>query len=119
MINKKGLITEILFILIIGLLILGVAYGYFLITQNKGSSKDYAYTVEKTNFWYKLWLKDDHTTVYCFDDDKFLKIIEDAKARDKKVKVTYQDYFFRGFFCTSDIGSDIGKTIITDIEVLE
>lgn len=115
--NKKGLVGFIMILLII-LGIIGGAYVYFLITKNVGSSTDYVYTVEKTNFWHKLFLKDDHSTVYCFDDEKFLDIIKKAQDDNKKIKITYEDYFIRGFFCSS--GKDnIGTTIITDVKEIE
>lgn len=116
--NNKG---QIVLGVTIFLIILAIIVAVYLITPlffNDGTSTDYAYNVEKTKIgWYKLWLKDDHTTVYCFDDERFIEIIEKAKAEDKKINVKYQDYWFRGFFCNS--GSDnIGTTVVTDITIL-
>jgi hypothetical protein len=117
--NKKSqvLVTALLCIIGLALIILAI---YFIapLFFNSGTSTDYPYTVEHTKVgWYKLWLKDDHTTVYCFDNERFLPIIEQAKIENKKVAVTYQDYFFKGFWCSS--GSErIGKTVITNIEIV-
>jgi uncharacterized protein (UPF0333 family) len=116
--NKKSQ-SGVIWFLICVVVIIAIMYIWFLIFHNHGTSTDYAYSVEKSNVgWNKLWLKDDHTTVYCFDQDNFLEIIKKAQNENKKVKVTYQDYFIRGFFCSS--GNDkIGETIITNIEVIE
>ena len=119
--NKKsqGLIVIILFWTT--LVIIFILLGLWIIPMffNIGNTTDYVYTVEHTKIgWYKLWLKDDHTTVYCFDDERFIDIIDTAKLDNKKVKVTYQDYWIRGFLCSS--GNDkIGTTVVTNIEVIE
>jgi hypothetical protein len=117
--NKKAQLVGI--IVIILLIIGGILLIYWIapLFFNSGTSTDYPYTIEHTKVgWYKLWLKDDHTTVYCFDDERFLPILEQAKAENKKVAVTYQDYFFRGMLCSS--GSErIGTTIITGVQIVE
>ena len=110
--NKKGLIGLVIFTLIFLFLLIWV-YSLFL---NKGYSIDYPYNIEqqKIGGWYKLWLKDDHTTVYCFDDERFISIIETAKESESKIKVEYQEYILRGFLCSS--GSDnINAVVITNI----
>lgn len=121
--NKKGQAFEFfifLFVIaiIIGILVLifaGISY-FFL---NKGTSVDYPYSVEHSSIgWDKLWLKDDHTTVYCFDNPSFKDVIEKARSENKKVKVYYQDYVFRGSLCLSG-NDEIGTTVITDIEIYE
>lgn len=111
---KKGQAEVIIFILIVLVIVGGLwIYSLFL---NKGVSTDYPYNIEKSQFWNKLWLKDDHTTVYCFDDERFIPIIDKAKLENKKINVYYQEFMFRGFLCTS--GSDnIGTVVITDIKI--
>jgi hypothetical protein len=115
--NKKGRVGIIAILLIVILYIVGSLI-WFQFTKNKGMSTDYPYTVEHTAIgWYKLWLKDDHTTVYCFKDIKLLDVINKAKAENKKIEVYYQDYLFKGTFCTS--GNDkISTTVVTNIEVV-
>ena len=116
--NKKaGIVEAIVVILIIILAVVAFYYGSLLF-MNKGFSVDYPYNVEnqKIGGWHKLWLKDDHTTVYCFDNEQFLDTINMAKSLNKKVRVDYQEYFFRGFFCTS--GNDkIGTVVINSISI--
>lgn len=113
---QEVLILTAVVIIIIALLIGGVLFMATLFL-NEGSSTDYPYNIEQSRYWHKLWLKDDHTTVYCFDDERFISIIEQAKQSNKKIKVSYQEYLFRGFLCSS--GSDnIGEVVITNIEVL-
>ena len=116
--NKKaqGVLACIIIVIFI-LFIIGLIMWVSTLFLNNGSSTDYPYNIEQSKFWNKLWLKDDHTTVYCFDDEKFLDIINKAKIENKKIKVSYQEYLFRGFLCSS--GSDnIGEVVITDIEVI-
>jgi len=114
-VNKKGQMGVITIIIVILLIFIGFwIYSFFL---NKGSSTDYPYNIEKSSFWNKLWLKDDHTTVYCFDDERFIPIIEQAQKENKKIKVSYQEYLFRGTLCSSG-SENIGTVVITNIEVL-
>lgn len=86
---------------------------------NNGTSTDYAYSIENTKVgWFKLWLKDDHSSVYCFDNNNFLPIIKEAQEKNKKVAVSYQDYWFRGFLCSSG-NEKIGSTVVTDIKIID
>lgn len=104
-------------IVVLGILLIGGFFYLVSLFLNSGSSTDYPYNVEKNAAgWTKLWLKDDHTTVYCFDDERFLPIIEQAKAENKKVTVYYQEYIFRGFFCSSG-NENIGTVVVTDIQI--
>lgn len=114
--NKGQLGVFIILIIVVGIIIGGIFIAQHFL--NSGVSTDYPYSIEKNKIWSKLWLKDDHTTVYCYDDDSFTPTLEDAKERGKKVNVYYQEYILRGFFCSSGNGK-IGTSIITKVEVLE
>ena len=113
--NKKGLLGWIIFII----LALGLCVILFLIFRTSGSSVDTAYGVEKNFFWYKLYLKDDHKTIYCIDkeDTQLLKIAQKTSEDKSKVKVTYTEYFFRGSLCNFD--ERYSSVVITNIEVLD
>lgn len=107
---------------IIGVLGVGFIVGILLVVPlffNSGTSTDFAYSIENTKVgWYKLWLKDDHTNVYCFDNNNFLPIIKEAQEKNKKVAVSYQDYWIRGSLCSSG-NEKIGSTVVTDIKIIE
>lgn len=117
--NKKAdAFTAIIFIVFLIAGLIALIAGISSLFLNKGSSTDYPYTIEKSNFWNKLWLKDDHTTVYCYDDERFTSVIQRAIDENKKVKVEFQEYVFRGSLCFS--GSDkISEVVITNVEVME
>ncbi|MCK9370045.1 hypothetical protein M0R04_09090 [Candidatus Dojkabacteria bacterium] len=118
MINKKGFFGFIIFLIII--LVLGfLAYTLYGMVKQTGNSTDYIYTIEHGDFsgWNKIWLKDDHTTMYCYDNDNLTSILTQAQIDNKKVKVYYAEYIGRGWLCST--GSDnIKQVIITKIEVL-
>jgi hypothetical protein len=116
--NKKGL-TGLIYGISLTALIILLIYFTAPLFFNSGTSTDYTYTVERTKVgWYKLWLKDDHTTVYCFDDERMLDIINEAKEQNLKVEVTYQDYWFRGSLCGS--GSEaIETSVVTAIKIIK
>jgi len=116
--NKKAQFIGFVVIVLVAIGLFFLIYWITPLFFNSGTSTDYVYTVEKTKFWHKLYLKDDHTTVYCFDDERFLPILEQARTENKKVVVTYQDYFFRGFLCSSG-NERIGTTVITNVEIIQ
>lgn len=110
--------SEFIILIIILFLLFAIPFLIGILFLNKGFSIDYPYNIEKSQFWNKLWLKDDHTTVYCFDNEDFISIIEKAQRENKKIKVSYQEYVFRGALCTS--GSErIGTVVVTDIKIQE
>lgn len=115
--NKKGQFFESISIIIRCLCLLALFFGIVLlityITLNKGNSNDYVYGYEKQAFfgWYKLYLKDDHKTVYCFDDPSMANLLDFAKSENKKVNVNYQEYIFRGFFC---MGSEKYDSVVVN-----
>lgn len=119
--NKKGqeIVVVGMVVIILGALLLLGVYALISVFLNSGQSTDIAYGVEKNNFWTKLYLKDDHKTVYCIDKDdlNFIDIANKASINKDKVKVTYQEYVFRGSLCSSD---DVySAVVVTDIEVLK
>jgi len=86
-------------------------------TLEKGSSTDYVYGYDKGIVWGHAYLKDDHTTCYCFDDDDMSEQFEYAQSNNVKVKVNYERYITRGFLC--NCGEKISTVIITKVEVVE
>ena len=84
---------------------------------NSGSSTDIAYGVEKNSYWSKLYLRDDHKTAYCIDNPDLIAIAEKASVEKQKVKVSYQEYVFRGSLCF--VGEKYSSVVVTNIEVIE
>lgn len=118
--NRKGNgeLIAVLVIVMISVLVLIGLFALISLSLNSGSSVDTAYGVESNTFWYKLYLKDDHKTIYCIDKDdtSFITMAQNA-ARDKeKVKVTYQEYIFRGSLCGGSETYD--AVVVTNLEVL-
>jgi len=114
--NKKGqlmIVGGILFIVVI----IGILCLINILFLNHGSSIDIAYGVEQNTFWSKLYLKDDHTTVYCMDDDNLIQIAKQASQEKLKVKVTYQEYIFRGTLCNL-FNDKYNGVVVTNIEVI-
>lgn len=114
--NKKGWVGGlIIFILIVlAIMIFLLIYSQFL---SSGSSTDVAYGVEKNKFWSKLYLKDDHKTVYCMDNPDFIQTAQTASELKQKVKVDYQEYVFRGSLCGASQSYDY--VVVTNIRVME
>lgn len=109
--------------LIVGLIVLIILAAFifasYFLSQfilNTGSSVDVAYGVEQNAFWTKLYLKDDHKTVYCIDDDTLRQIAQNAAQQKLKVKVYYQEYFIKGGFCNFD--KDYSTVVVKNIEVV-
>lgn len=88
---------------------------------NSGSSVDIAYGLENNAFWHKLYLKDDHKTIYCIDkEDNDLIELAKRAARDKiKVEVYYQEYIFRGSLCTFNTNDKYNSVVVTKMEIVE
>jgi hypothetical protein len=116
--NKRGQLFVFGVILVVALVVGGIIW---LINSSmvKGSSVDIAYGVEQNSFWYKLYLKDDHKTIYCLDkDNQDLIDLAQRAAEDKlKVKVYYQEYWFRGTLCGGDT-EKYDSVVVTKLEVL-
>ena len=114
--NKKGW-AGLIGIIIIFALIVSAIYVVFLIFRSSGSSTDIAYGYEENAFWGKLYLKDDHKTVYCIEKNSNLaQIAESASTLKKNVKVYYNEYFIRGSLCSFTEKYD--GVVVTKIDVL-
>lgn len=85
-------------------------------TFQHGTSKDYVYGYDTGILWNHLYLKDDHSTCYCFDDPEFIETIEEAQAADRKVLVTYEKYVFRGGLCWSADGYE--NVVVTKVGIV-
>lgn len=91
----------------------------FLLTgcsYQSGSSTDIPYGWDSGFLWDHLYLTNDHKTVYCFDDSEVRKVLEEAERSQKKVRVVYNKYIFRGFLCYAD--EKYEKVVVTDIELV-
>jgi len=119
--NKKGqLLLSIFIVIIIIFFVIGILWIGYLFFRNTGSSTDIAYGTEQSRLWYKLYLKDDHKTVYCIDkdDNNLIKIAESAAINKDKIRVFYQEYFFRGLLCSLN-DPNYNSVVVTNIEVLK
>jgi hypothetical protein len=126
--NKKGQTLLIVAIMIIAALIL-----YIVVSNNKngssssgidltfqeGSSTDYVYTIEqgKISGWNKLYLKDDHKTIYCFDNPTYIDMLKTAQEKNIKVTVYYREYLIKGMLCGAPTGVD--SVVAYNIELKE
>jgi hypothetical protein len=79
-----------------------------------GSSRDVVQGWDKGILWYHMYLKNDHTTAYCFDNPEFIKIFDDAQKTQREVIVTYETYLVRGILCS--VSDKYEKVIITDVK---
>jgi len=100
-------------ILILGILILSPIFVSALTFQH-GSSRDITQGYDKGWIWYHAYLKNDHTTAYCFDNPDFVDILKESQETQREVIITYETYAFRGFFCMTSEKFD--NVIITDIK---
>lgn len=79
-----------------------------------GSSRDVVQGYDKGWLWYHLYLKNDHTTAYCFDNPSFVSMLEQSQRTQREVIVTYETYLFRGFFCMTSEKYD--NVVVTNVE---
>ena len=111
--NKKGIIG-----FVISLLVLVGIIGIFISVQNvsyqHGTSRDVVQGYDKGIIWHHAYLKNDHATAYCFDDERFINILTDSQRTQKEVIITYEKYWGRGFFCSA--AEKYETVIITKIE---
>jgi phenolic acid decarboxylase len=87
------------------------------ITFQHGSSRDVVQGYDKGWIWFHAYLKNDHTTAYCFDNPDFIDILKESQETQREVIITYETYLFRGFFCmTSD---KFDNVIITNVKFVD
>jgi len=100
--TKKGgygipiMITLVfLFLMMIGMILL------WNVSYQHGTSRDIVQGYDKGILWYHAYLKNDHFTAYCFDDEKFIPMFDKAQKEQIEVVITYKKYVGRGFWCTT------------------
>ena len=83
-------------------------------TFQHGTTRDIVQGYDQGIIWKHMYLKNDHNTAYCFDDNSFSVIFDEAQKTQKEVIITYETYFFRGFFCSAAEGYE--KVIVTGVK---
>ena len=81
-------------------------------TFQRGTSRDVVQGWDKGIIWYHMYLKNDHTTSYCFDNPQFIEIFDESLKTQREIIVTYETYFFRGGLCSA--GDKFDNVIVTD-----
>jgi hypothetical protein len=118
--NKKGQIGGIIFALII---IISVTILIMIFSQSgsmvfqHGTTRDLIQGYDKGIIWYHAYLKNDHNTAYCFDDKRFILILEQSQREQREVLVTYETYLLRGFFCSTT--ENYENVIIKNVEFVD
>lgn len=119
--NKIGqeIWATFLTLIIIAIFLIGGTVIFSSFFLNSGQSTDVAYGVEHNPFWYKLYLKDDHKTVYCIDksDVNLISLAETATKLKQTVKVTYQEYLIKGTLCSA--GDNYKGVVVKNIEIIK
>lgn len=111
--NKKG--QEGIFIFMgivfaIGIILALIFFvRYFNTPYQHGTSRDIVQGFDSGPLWKHAYLKNDHFTVYCFDDDNLIPILEQAQKTQKEVIITYEKYAGRGGMC---VAADNYETVI-------
>jgi hypothetical protein len=114
MVNKKGQTGWIIFFLLIIIAVVGIIALKNVSTQH-GTSKDIVMGYDKGPIWGHAYLKNDHTTAYCFDNDKFIPLLEESQTQDKEVIITYEKYVGRGGLCMAS--NNYETVVITNVEM--
>lgn len=112
--NKKGQVALfIIFFVVIIICVLAVLFLKDVSTQT-GTSKDIVQGYDKGIIWYHAYLKNDHFTAYCFDDERFIPLLENSQKNNREIIIYYEKYIGRGFFCGS--AENYENVVITDIQ---
>lgn len=119
--NKKGQF-EVITITIILFIIFIIFGGIFMVatwnvSYQSGTSKDKVMGYDVGPIWNHAYLMNDHFTVYCFDNDNFKPIFEEAQRNQKEVIVSYKKYMGRGSLCTSS--QTYEPVIVTNVEIVK
>ena len=96
-----------IYLLIIGMLLFSAC------TLQSGISTDRIYGYDKGIVWNHLYLTNDHTTTYCFEDYQ-LQQIKDAYELNKTVKIEYERYVIKGFWCQAQQNQE--AVVVTKID---
>jgi len=112
--NKKSqaAIAAIVFMAVIILLIVLILKP---VSYQHGTSKDIVQGYDKGIIWYHVYLLNDHHTAYCFDDEKFIPLLEQSQKNNEKIIITYEKYVIRGCLCSSS--DNYENVIITNVEL--
>ena len=94
---------NISYIMILSLLI--------LTSCSSGQSKDIIYSVDRGLIHNHLYLKDDHSSCYCFTDENLYNKLKIAQTENKKVIVEYEDDYFSLCYC----GDKFDEVKITNV----
>lgn len=101
------------------LLIVGLLFSILLFTGctlQSGYTKDKLHGYDTGVLWNHVYLLNDHTTVYCFDDNRFIPLLEQAKNGNVTIEVDYEKYALRGALCSS--GQEMETVVITAIKIV-
>lgn len=96
-----------LFLVLCGLLLVAGC------TFQSGQSNDRIYGYDKGIIWNHLYLVNDHSTAYCFDDG-FVPSVQKALAENRSVVVHYEKYLVRGSLCS--VPENMEAVVVTEID---
>lgn len=89
--------------------------GLFLVacTVQRGTSTDTIYGTDYGILWHHLYLKNDHSTVYCYDDF-YDQQIQEARKANATVTVTYEKNILgKGTLCSA--GEQYEPVVVTGV----
>lgn len=95
-------------LLLVGILLL------FGCTLQHGTSRDVVQGYDKGILWSHMYLKNDHSTCYCFNNQEFIKTFDESQLTQKEVIVTYEKYIVKGSLCNCD--DKYEKVIVTNVK---
>lgn len=98
------------------ILLLGILISILIIsgcTLQSGTSRDIVQGYDEGIIWNHAYLKNDHSTAYCFDNPSFVDVFQQSQLFQKEVIVTYEKYLFRGALCS--VSEKYEKVIVTDV----
>ena len=121
MMDKKGQFDLFWFMVLVFCMLIIVVIICLSLSSNypyqHGTSRDIVQGYDAGPIWNHAYLKNDHNTAYCFDEERFLPILEKAEMEQKEVIITYEKYFLRGALCsTSD---NYENVIIVNVELVK
>lgn len=96
------------------LLILFILLFLVSCTFHSGQSIDTVYSVDKGPLWSHLYLKDDHSTCYCFDNTEWYDMLKEGQKNGTKFVVSYETYLLTGGLCYC--GEKFDTVVVTKIE---
>lgn len=69
-------------------------------TFQHGTTRDIVQGYDSGILWNHMYLKNDHTTVYCFEKDtNFSEMFDESQRTQKEIIVTYETYLLKGSLC--------------------